>query len=267
MTKQTTPAVKETENTVATQPNPFDFSAVQVSTGTESRRLDYTPSLIDKSNARAQELMMTISKKPELFELANKAIDGGEPKDLIELISQVFSDEQIEADSKLLEGCDENQLSRLLESRRSDRSKAKAKNPRTSITVCKTYIASMYAELLIRKHWNRPYTGQVGSNVIDYEALGDDQDAISRKVKSLQSKKSRLTKLASYDKAAAKELQEIIAEIARLNELRPSVRTVTRAIIKDLSVDQLREVLKNVDLKTLSDEEQAKFTELMTKLG
>ena len=86
-------------------------------------------------------------------------------------------------------------------------------------------------------------------------------------MKSLQSKKSRLGKIAQYDADAKKELEETEAEIARLNALRPSVRVTTKTIIKDLGIDQLREVLKNIDPKSLPEDEQAKLLELMKKIG
>jgi predicted nuclease with TOPRIM domain len=125
----------------------------------------------------------------------------------------------------------------------------------------------MYAELLIRIKMGKPYTGQLGSAAIDYEALGSDQDAISRKVKSLQSKKSRLNKLAAYDNDAKQELREVEAEIARLNELRPTVRITSKVAVKDINVDQLRAALKNIDVASLPADEQAKMQELMSKLG
>ena len=246
--------------------NPFEFAQSNI-TSTESRRLDYTPALIDRSNQRASDLMMQVSKKPELFNLANKAIDDGAPQDLIDLIKAVYDDDQIKADSKVLDGCDDNQLGRLLESRRSDRSKSKKKNPRSNIQVCKTYISSMYAELLIREYWNKPYTGQAGSAEIDIDSLKDDQDALSRKVKSLQSKKSRLGKIAQYDINAKRELQDVEAEIARLNALRPTVRVSAKTLIKDIGIDQLRDMLKGIDPASLPEDEQAKLLDLMQKLG
>ena len=249
-----------------TTTNPFVFTE-ENNKSAESRKLDYTPALIALSNTRAQDLMVTVSKEPELFDLANKALDEGIPSDLIELIQAVYNEEQIKTDSKLLDGCDENQLSRLLESRRSDRSKAKKKNPRSNVQVCKTYISSMYAELLIREYWQKPYTGSTGSTEIDYEGLERDQDALSRKVKSLQSKKSRLGKIAQYDPEAYEELQEVIAEIDRLNALRPSVRATVRTVIKDIPVDQLREILSSINPADLPEDEQAKLLDMMAKLG
>lgn len=249
-----------------TESNPFDFNTEVELNASESRKLDMTPILIGTSNTRAQELMVKVSKTPELFELANTAIDGGQPQDLIDLIKAVYSDEDIHADSMILNGANDDQLSRLLESRRSDRSKAKAKGPRKNITVCKTYIAAMYAEMLIREYWQKPYAG-TSSLPTDIKALAEDQEALVAKIRSLQSKKSRLKKLAGYDIEAKTELEEVEDEIERLNALRPTTRVVTKTVIKDMGADQLRSLLKAIDPETLPEAEQQKYTDLMAKLG
>ena len=256
--------MKDTKTT--TNSNPFDFAA-ETNKTSESRKLDLTPVLIGTSNQRASELMMKVSKDPSLHALANKALDSGEPSDLINLITTVLGEEQVKADSKLLEGADDYQFSHLLESRRSDRSKSKTKGPKTSVGVCKTYISSMYAELVIREAWNKPYTGQTNATIIDMDALANDQDAVTRKIKSLQSKKSRLKALAGYDANAKIELAEVEAEIARLNELRPNTRSTVKTVVKDIDVNELRDALKKIDPATLPEDDQAKLLELMAKLG
>lgn len=238
--------------------NPFEFAATTVS---ESSKLGFTPALIAQSNSRAAELMRAVAEKPELHALANRAIDVGEPQDLIDLIKAVFDDETVHADSKLLTGANDDELSRLLESRRSDRSKSKAKGPRTNARVCQAYISAMYAELLIREYWQKPYSGV--SAVVD----STDTEAVTRRIKSLQSKKSRLNKLAAYDVDARIELEETVAEIERLNALRPTTRTSSVTAVKSLEVDNLRAMLKDIDPKTLPEAEQAKFIALMAKLG
>ncbi len=255
------------KETKTTESNPFDFTMVANNTTSESRKLDLTPILIGTSNDRASALMMKVSKNPEFHALANKALDSGEPTDLIELITTVLGAEQIKTDSSILSGADDDQLSRLLESRRSDRSKSKSKGPKTSVGVCKTYISSMYAELVIREFWNKPYTGQTNATTLDMDALANDMDAVTRKIKSLQSKKSRLKALAGYDTNAKVELEEVEAEIARLNELRPNSRVVTKTVVKDIDINDLRAALKTIDPKTLGEDEQAKLQELMAKLG
>lgn len=247
-----------------TTQNPFETLSAAV-TNEQSRKLDYTPVLISTAEARAHELMLATAKKPELHKLANSALDGAAPE-LINLISAVFDAETIKSDAACLEGADEDQLGRLLESRRSDRSKTKAKGPRSDIRTAQRYIATMYAELMIRDYWQKPYAAPV-SQVIDEDALKADQDALNRKIRSLQSKQSRLKRLAAHDAGAQAEFEEVQADIERLKELRISTRVVTKQAVKDLQVDELRSVLSAIDPETLSEEDQASYIELMKKIG
>lgn len=242
--------------------NPFEFSAMQ-NTTKSSRKLDYTPQLIALSNKRATELMLTVAKTDELHELGNKMLDDGKVSDLLELINKVYSADAIKADADVLDGCDDEQLARLLESRRSDRSKAKTKGLRQSQAVCVTYISSMFAELLIRDKMGKPYQSATAVEEVDT----DDQDAIKRRVKSLQTKTCRLRKLAAYDAAAANELEETEAEIARLNGYRPTVHAAGKLTVSDTTVSQLREVLKTVDASKLGADELVRFNALVAKLG
>ena len=244
--------------------NPFESLTATESKGLESRRLDYTPALIDRANTRASEIML---KGSEHAELANKVIGEGNTNDLLDLIKATVPEGQIESDAALLEGCDDDQLGRLLESRRSDRSKAKKKGLSSSVVTCKTYISAMYAELMIRAKTGKPYTGAAATQDYDVEQLAADQDALTRKIKSLQSKQCRLGKLADYDAAAKAELDEVKAEIARLNELRVGTRRSSKTVLKDASIDAIRETLKSIDPATLPEAEQAKFLELMAKIG
>lgn len=242
--------------------NPFEFTQEQ-DTAKSSRKLDFTPQLIARSNQRATELMVTVAKDSELHDLANKMVDDSNVQDLIALINAVYTPETIKADAALLDGCDEQQLDRLLESRRSDRSKAKAKGLRQSRAACVTYISSMYAELLIREKTGKAYQ----SNTATMEVDTDDVDSIKRRVKSLQTKTCRLRKLATYDASAARELEETEAEIARLNSYRPNTRAAAKQSISGVEVAALREMLKTIDASKLNEDELARFNELVKKLG
>ena len=167
--------------------------------------------------------------------------------------------------SKFLAEVDEDQLSRLLESRRSDRSKAKSKGPRTSVQVAQTFIGSMYAELLVREAWNKPYKST--NQELDFDELKEDQDALNRKIRSLQSKKSRLRKTAEFVEADQIALDETEDEIDRLIQLRVgSPRVSSKTIIKNASVDELRKALNLIDTETLDEDQQQKLENLMEQL-
>lgn len=231
--------------------------------GTEStgRRLDHTVELNRLATERATEVIKQASAQDELHELANKML-AGDPADLMELFERTGMMERVGADAQeALDGASEDELKRLLESRRSDRSKCKKKGIASSMLVCRNYVACMYAELMVREAMGKPYTGTRG--VTGGSALDEsDLEAVGRRVKSLQSKKCRVKKLADAGvPGAQEELDEVIAEIERLNALRPT-RVVARSAVKSIKVDELREALNK-----LEGDVPAEILELMAKLG
>lgn len=248
------------------QVNPFDFANAAEQPTNQSRRIDYTPQLIALSNQRATELMHSVKDRPELFELANKVITDCDVNELITLIGSVYDDDAIQADSQILVGATDDVLSRLLESRRSDRSKAKAKNPKSNVNVCITYFSAMYAELLIRSYWKKPYSSTGSADVSD-ASYTEDREALERKIKSLQSKKCRLTKTAPYVQADKLALQEVDSEIERLSNFRPNTPVSAKTVLKGLDLDQIRNILKDVDLSTLSPEKKAEYDAILAKIG
>lgn len=251
-------------NETALTNNPFAGLTAAASSNSDSRRMDFTPALINRANQRAQEVML---KGSEHAELANKVINDGDTSDLLELIDTILGQELIAQDAEVLEGCDPDQLARLLESRRSDRSKAKKKGLNSSVIVCKTYISAMYAELMIRIKMDKPYAGAPTALNYSIDELAKDQDALTRKIASLQSKQSRLRKLAEYDEAAKSELSELQAEIARLSDLRTGTRVKTKTAVQSPDIEAIRATLKSIDPATLPVEDQEKFLALMAKLG
>lgn len=250
------------------QSNPFVFNE-EINTESNSRKLDLTPQLITLSNSRAVELMKAVSKDVSLHEAANLALDRAETTDVINLINTVFDEAKLEADAEFLRNADEDQLSRLLESRRSDRSKAKSKGPRTSASVCQTFISSMYAEMLVRIAMNKPYQATTGSSEIDYNELEADQDALNRKIRSLQSKQSRLRKTAEYVEEDKLALAEVMSEIDRLKALRinNSENVVSKSVIKNVDAEVLRTALGKVNLADVDAETAEKIQKLMSQIG
>lgn len=257
---QTTNTENTTEEAII---NPFVFD--ETVSENPSRKLDHTSQLIGCANARATELMKAISTtRTDLIGLANDMMNNGDRDDLIELIQSVYTPEDIHADAiDALDGADESELDRLLESRRSDRSKAKKKGIKSNVATCRTYISAMYAELMIRDITGKALSDTTSSSEIDLEALAGDLDAISKKVKSLQTKKCRLAKLADYDAQAKLELEMVNADIARLNALRPNTRITSTTAVKSIPIDTLKTALASLDPKDLP----AEMLELIAKLG
>ena len=141
----------------------------------------------------------------------------------------------------------------MLESRRSDRSKTKKKGLRTNVVVMLTYFAAVIAEMAIRAASGKEYVAQ-SANTIDVEALALDQEALNKKIRSLQSKQSNLRRALKYipddtDAPERDELKRVQAQIEELQSRRTStVKTVSTKVPS-------AEVLKKA-IASMSEEEK-----------
>lgn len=112
-------------NTVRTNTNPFEALTSQNTSGAV-RRLDYTPALQEKARVRALDICKS-KMTAEQAAQANTMMDSGNPTDLLALIAMFYDDEQIVTDAHaVLDGCTPDDLPKMLESQRSNRSKAKS---------------------------------------------------------------------------------------------------------------------------------------------
>lgn len=246
-----------------TATNQFDFITGEAAVTVEGRKLGHTNRLIDLAKEHAATVMRAIAAEtdPEQKAQMIEAIDGGDAMSLISLINLTVGEDKIKADSSFLEDCSEDEFSKLLESRRSDRSKKFKAGPRTSVAACQSYIGTMVAEMMVREAWNKPYNQSAGKAGAEVDV--NDLEAVGKKIKSLQSKKSRLRKLAEVDDITKAEYEAVVAEIDRLNSYRPTVSKV--ASIKSAPAEVVREALTKLDISQLDEDlvEQLKVAGLI----
>ena len=222
-----------------------------------NRQIEYTAQLNAVSHQRALDLLKIASQKDrtDLHPKAQKIMDGN-VQDCMNLINEIYDDSKLASDAEFMKDAEDDVLDRLLESRRSDRSKTKAKGLNKNMTILVNYVAATYAEMLVRKVSGKQYNATVSNGI---EVDENDKEAIGRKIKSLQSKKSRLSKVAQYDPEAKAELDQVVADIARLNELRGVAQVSTKQIIKDADIDTLRNVLGKLEGTELTPEQQEAY--------
>ena len=239
----------------------FNFGESTATSGRNQNR--FTAQLNSIAGQRATEALRIASQDTELFKQANTVFDSGDAVQLFDFLKKVVGD-NIETDAEMLNTATEKEFDSLLESRRSDRSKQKAKGLKSSMAVALKFLEDGYAEMVVRHAWNKPYDATQAGTDLDTS----DVEAINKKIKSLQSKKSRLIKLVELgDESAKNEFDAVTAEIDRLATFRPSTRTSGKSVIKDIDTDTLRDALKNIDQTALTEEQQAKIAELMAQLG
>lgn len=226
-------------------------------------QIRHTAQLKAIADQRATEALRAASKDADLFELADAALKSGETTQLFTFLEAAVGN-NVETDAKFLADATEKEFDSMLESRRSDRSHTKAKGLYSAASIAHRYIATGYAEMLVRAAWNKPYDATQPTAELDTA----DVDAINRKIKSLQSKKSRLTKLVELgDNVAQQQYDEVVSEIDRLSSFRPSTRSTGKAAIKDVDTELIRAALQQVDKSALDADQLAKLEALMSKLG
>ena len=209
----------------------------------------FSTQLIAASNQRSKQLIEIVKTDKAIGAQLMDCLKSGTAPVLFELLEDNFSDEIVE-DSEFLSGATESQLDRLLESRRSDRSTTKRKGFKTLKAVM-DYLAAGYAELVIRQASGKEYSATRGIE------LDGSEDAIKRRIASLRSKQSRNKKLALLDPTVAEELEEVKAEIERLQGLLGKAPSS-----KQLKSDLMSE-LKKLDLASLPPETADRIRKLM----
>ena len=228
----------------------FTDASVQAVTG---RAIPGSQELISTCNTLALDAIKLASTDPEIGKLA-AAVQSGDHEALV-----AFVDKAVEVpDKSMLDGATEDELSRLLESRRSDRSKAK-KAGLTTLDTIRRYISAWIAELVIRAATGKAYKApSTGFSVEDMD--GADRDTITRKIKSLQSKKCRLSQAyraivaAGAQNAELKDqIDQLDAEIKKLNDLRGVQPKAVKATDTVPTNDQLTAYLKSLSPEELQD--------------
>ena len=249
-TNNTKKSNKSTETPVV---NPFESLAAVTTTQSGTRKLAFTGVLQDKARAMTTDLIRRAGGDAELAPLANQMLKDKTPESLLAFITKGIGAADLTEAAKVLDGCPEDDLPKMLESQRSNRSKAK----RTGLAAMPKvidYVASMVGELLIREKTGKAYAA-TGKLETDHEALAADQDQLVKRINSLASKKSRLTKLAAYDATAKSELEAVEAELQELRALRPNK---TKTTVKSVSITDVKAALA-----AMSDEEKASLLALM----
>jgi len=228
----------------------FTGTSVQAVTG---RTIPGSQELISTCNTLALDAIKLASTDPEIGALA-AAVQSGDHEALV-----AFVDKAVEVpDKSMLDGATEDELSRLLESRRSDRSKAK-KAGLTTLDTIRRYISAWIAELVIRAASGKAYKApSTGFSVEDMD--GADRDAITKKIKSLQSKRCRLSQAyraivaaGVTDTVLKDQLDQIDADIKKLNDMRGVQPKAVKTSNTVPTNDQLAEYLKSLSPEELQD--------------
>jgi len=163
-------------------------------------------------------------------------------------------------DDHMLKNLDDETVEGMLKSQQSKRSRTKGKT--MTLDNYTTLITATIAESLLREWYNKPKAAG-GNNrrgtIVDYtpaalEAYANDQEALRKEIRNIQSKKSIMKSKADFDESSEAWLALLKAE-QMLKDLRVNTSVVevdtTKERIKELLAETSIEDLKAADSKEL----------------
>lgn len=264
-TTNTTENIKNTavENQQAEQAQVTGASLFQtVASATAGRGIPGAIELQQFSQTIANEIFASISKSTdaELIASIQPILASGDYANTCELIGKFYDDATIADKTSFLKSCSSTELDRLLESRRSDRSKARKAGLAQNFP---RFLADVVAEKAIRLTSGKQYNQSgAGTTAIDVEALAADQVALNKKIRSLQSRISVLRSKLQYAPAD----HPGHAEIARLQEQVRELQAhrVSTTTHKTVAVTDKRSLAEAV--ASMSDDEKAELLKQLTEL-
>lgn len=221
-------------------------------TTTSARLLNGTAELTRIASNCANYIIRTMDANIDAYSdrIAQSATDS---KELDTIIDELSPDYEIEDDS-VLRNLSEETVEGMLKSQQSKRSRAKSK-PMTLDNYA-TLLTAAIAENILREIYNKPKAANVGyrrAGSIDYtpaqlEAFAEDQEALRREIRNVQSKKSIMKAREDFDPSSERWQQLLKAEMM-LKDLRIGGNTTVVEV--DTTKEKLSEMLAEVDTEHL----------------
>ncbi len=174
-------------------------------------------------------------------------------------------------DDSILYNLDDEQVEGMLKSQQSKRSRSKSKAMTLDNYV--TLLTAAIAERILREIYNKPKSAggfQRAAGSVDYtieqlEALGNDQEALRREIRNIQSKKSIMKSKADFDEADPRWHALLKAE-QQLKDLRVGGRTAT-VVEVDKTRDALGELLAGKDISKMKSAEAHELLERIAAMA
>ena len=219
-------------------------------TTTNNRSLAGTAQLTSLANSIAAELIKkidadleTYKEKFEASKTDHNAMDA--------LIAEAYDLDSV--DVNFLKELDEETLNAMLKSQQSKRSRSKSKT--MTLENYRSLMSGAVAELLLRQAMGKPKSslgyhrasGSIEYTAEELENFKNDQNALKREIRNVQSKKSIMKNKADFNEEDERWIQLLTAE-DQLKSMRVG-GTRVKTVVVDTTKEKLLEELgdKNVD--------------------
>lgn len=219
---------------------------------TNARNLPGTAELTNVAHSAAIRMMKAMEENMEAYRprIQASATDSNELESIIRDFEYLLEVDE----SSVLRSLSDEMVEGMLKSQQSKRSRAKSK-PMTVDNYI-TMLTAAIAEDILRDIYNKPKSAGGPRRVagsIDYtagqlEALGNDQEALKREIRNVQSKKSIMKAKADFDEADPR-WQALLKAEQQLKSMRVGGRSGVVEV--DKTKDALSELLAGKDLSKM----------------
>lgn len=221
------------------------------STATSARNLAGTAQLTSIANTIAQDLIKRIGDETETYgeQFENSKTDNNAMDALINLMIDLST-----VEAEFLKELDEDTLNSMLKSQQSKRSRSK--NKVMTIDNYRNLMSGAVSELLIRQATGKAKSsmgyrrapGSVEYTAEELEMFKNDQEALKREIRNVQSKKSIMKSKADFTEEDERWGQLLAAE-ETLKGMR--VGGGVKTVVVDKTGEQLKAELGDKDIDSL----------------
>lgn len=225
------------------------FSTESVQATNNNRALAKTGQLTDMSTAIANAVIKSAQSDMEangkLIAASQKSIES-----LDQLIAANYDIKTVDIDYLKEESVDT--LEKMLKSQQSKKSRSRSNTMTLDNFV--SMMSAAVAEQLLRLAMNKPKGSTTHTSSADgsyteeeYQALADDQEALGKAIRNIQSKKSVAKSKAGYD-PESESWQTLLVIESRLKSLRTGSNANAEAAKK---AEQIESMLATIDIETV----------------
>ena len=242
------------------------FGAKNEMTTANARSLPGTAELTSVAHATAIRMMKAMEEDIEAYKprIQKSTVDAKELDALIdELANYTIEDDSI------LNNLSDEQVEGMLKSQQSKRSRTKSKAMTVDNYV--TLLTAAIAEDILRTIYNKPKSaggfhrvaGSVDYTIEQLEALSNDQEALKREIRNIQSKKSIMKSKAEFDEGDPR-YQALLKAEQQLKDMRIGGRTGVVEV--DKTKNALDELLAGKDISKMKSAEAHELLERIAAL-
>ena len=220
---------------------------------TNARSLAGTAELTNIATAAAHRIIKAMEADIENYR-PRIQMSADDAKELDAIINEFKPLHEID-EEHMLRNLNDEVVEGMLKSQQSKRSRAKSKA--MTLDNYTTLLTAAIAEDILREIYNKPKsvggfhraTGTVDYTVEQLQALHNDQQALRKEIRNIQSKKSIMKSKADFDESDER-WQSLLRAEQQLKDMRVGGAT-TQVVEVDKTKDALAEMLNGIDINHL----------------